>query len=426
MHVGQIMAKKKSKKTASRRAASKPRRSAKAKKLTRTQARAILAKASKPKGRKPRRVRISSAALSRRTAKAAGKRAKHTPAGLRKSSTPPLAPGQLPPPMQLMQMLMGFMVTKGISAAAKLGIADQLAAGPRYYVALASALGVDNKALHRLMRGLSSVGVFTETAPGTYGLTPISNLLRAEVPGSLRSMAVMITTPSHWLPWGKFEETVRKGVSVLEEIFGQPLWEYYRQNTEEAAWFNGAMSDFSSMSAAAVTQAYDFTRFKRIVDIGGGHGFLLTALLRAAPKARGVLFDLPQVVISDKKLPVDVAQRVETSPGDFFRDVPGGGDCYTLKHVIHDWPDVQCRQILQNIRMAMKPGAKVLILDQVMPAGISPHPGFMMDLNMLAMTPGGRERTEGEFRALLSSAGLRLARVIPTPSPVSIVEAIST
>jgi hypothetical protein len=235
-------------------------------------------------------------------------------------------------------MMMGFMVAKAISAAAKLGIADALARGPRYYIALASDVGADQKALHRLMRALASAGVFAETAPGTYALTPLSQLLRSDVPGSQRDMAVMVTTPSHWLPWGRLEDTVRKGVSVLEEVFGQPLWEYYRQNQEEGAIFNAAMTSFSSMTAGAVLQAYDFSGFKRIVDVGGGHGYLLSALLRAAPKAAGVLYDLPQVINSAGAIPKDVSKRIENIGGDFFREVPAEGDCYTIKHIIHDSP----------------------------------------------------------------------------------------
>lgn len=395
-------------------------RKAKSKKLTRAQAKAILAEASNPKGRKPKRERISAAALTRRTGKAAPKPGKKAP-------PPPAADMAVGPEhvQKLFEMMMGFMVTKAISAAAKLGIADALARGPRYYIALASDVGADQKALHRLMRALTSVGLFGETAPGTYTLTPLSHLLRSDVPGSQRDMAVMITSPSHWLPWGRLEDTIRKGVSVLEEVFGQPLWEYYRQNEAEGAVFNAAMTSFSAATAGALLQAYDFSGFSRIVDVGGGHGYLLSSVLRAAPRAKGVLYDLPQVINSSGAIPKDVAKRIEAIGGDFFREVPAEGDCYILKHIIHDWPDVQCRTILTNIRRAMKPDASVLILDQVLPGETSPHPGFLMDMNMLAMTPGGCERNEKEFRDLLLSSGLKLKRVIATQSPVSIIEGVA-
>jgi len=393
----------------------------KAKKLTKAQARAILeaAKAG-AKGVKPKRERISHLALSRRTSKADSARPK---AG--RSARPALnLPNDPEAPMKLMQILMGFMVSKAISAAAKLGIPDELANGPRYYIALASAVGADQKALHRLMRALTSLGVFAEVEPGTYALTPMSQMLRADVPGSLRAMAVMITTPSHWLPWGRLEDTLRKGISVADDVFGKPFWDYLKDNAEDAGWFNDAMTSFSGMSAHAVAEAYDFKGVKKIVDVGGGHGFFLSTLLRAARGAEGVLYDLPQVIQTLPRLADDVAKRITADSGDFFRAVPEGGDLYTLKHIIHDWADDQCRQILTNIRNVMADGGKVLIVDAVLPVDCAQNPGFLMDMNMLAMTPGGCERTEKQFKDLCTASGLKLTRIIPTPSPVSIVEAV--
>ena len=331
---------------------------------------------------------------------------------------------QPPPPMQLMQMVMGFMLSKSISAAAKLGLADHLAGGPLYYTDLAAVAGLDQKALHRLMRALASVGVFAETSPGTYGLTPLSQLLRSDVPGSLRNMAVMVTTPSHWLPWGKLEDTIRADISVADSVLGSDIWGYFRENTEEAAWFNGAMTSFSGMTAGAVLEAYDFSRARRIIDVGGGHGFLLSTLLAAAPQATGAVYDLPQVTQTAPSPDPAVADRIEFIGGDFFQFVPVGGDIYTLKHIIHDWPDDQCRTILRNIANSMNSDGKVLILDAVLPDECNPDPGFVMDLNMLAMTPGGCERTAHQFNELVQSSGLRVSRIIQTASPVCVIECV--
>ncbi|MBK9975561.1 MAG: hypothetical protein IPP14_12390 [Planctomycetes bacterium] len=399
----------------------KSKEPSKPKKLSKGQARAILEAAKVgAKGVKPKRERISHLALSRRTTKADSARPK--PAKSTRPAADPARDAQAP--MQLMQMVMGFMVSKAVSAAAKLGIPDELANGPRYYVALASAVGADQKALHRLMRALTSVGVFSEVAPGTYALTPVSNLLRSDVPGSLRAMAVMVTTPSHWLPWGRLEETLRKGISVAEDVFGKPLWDYFKDNHEEAAWFNGAMTSFSGLTASVVAETYDFQGVQKIVDIGGGHGFFLSTLLRKAAGAEGMLYDLPQVIQTMPRLDDDVAKRITADSGDFFRAVPEGGDLYTLKHIIHDWADDQCRQILTNIRNAMVEGGRVLIVNAVLPPQSSPDAGFLMDMNMLAMTPGGCERTEKQFKDLCAASGLKVSRIIPTPSPISIVEAV--
>lgn len=393
----------------------------KARKLTKAQAKAILEAAKQgATGRKPKRERISAQALSRRTGKAAPAR----PAKGKPRPQGPAIKHDPEAPMKLMQMLMGFMVSKALSAAAKLGIPDALADGPRYYTALASAVGADQKALHRLMRALTSLGVFAEVEPGTYALTPMSQMLRADVPGSMRAMAVMITTPSHWLPWGRLEDTLRKGISVADDVFGKPLWDYFKDNEEDARWFNDAMTSFSGMTAQAVAEAYDFRGVKKIVDVGGGHGFFLSTLLRAARGAEGVLYDLPQVIQTLPRLADDVAKRITADSGDFFRAVPEGGDLYTLKHIIHDWADDQCRQILTNIRNVMAEGGRVIILDAVLPPDCPQDPGFLMDMNMLAMTPGGCERTEKQFRDLCAASGLKLTRIIPTPSPVSIVEAV--
>ena len=331
--------------------------------------------------------------------------------------------GQLPPEAQLFQTLFGFMVTRTLSAVAELNVADALRDGPRHYTNLAQAVGADQRSLHRAMRMLASTGVFAEPEPGIFALTPVSDLLRSNVPGSMRDMAVMITAESHWLPWGQFTDTLRSGRSGPQHAFGTDVFSWFQRAENKDQWelFNAAMTSFSSVTGGAVAESYDFGRFNRIVDIGGGHGFLLRTLLAEAPQAKGVLFDLPDVV---KDVTETLDGRIECIGGDFFQSVPAGADCYTMKHIIHDWSDEDCRMLLGNVAQVMEPAGKVLVFETVMPETPEPHPAKFMDLNMLAMTEGGSERTEKEFAGLFESAGLRLQAIYPTKSPVSVIEAV--
>ncbi len=333
------------------------------------------------------------------------------------------AANEMPPQALVMQALFGFMVTRCLSAVAALGVPDALNDGPLYYTDLAQATGTDQKALHRVMRMLSGVGIFAEPEPGRYALTPASQLLRSDVPGSMRDMAVMITSASHWLPWGRMEDVLRTGVSGPQHEFGTDVFTWFQQDANHDQWviFNAAMTSFSSGVSHAVADAFDVSRFTRLVDIGGGHGYLLKTMLEKAPRATGTLFDLPGVVDADdaKRL----GPRIQRVGGSFFTEVPAGGDCYTLKHIIHDWSDEQCVAILLNVARAMQPTGTVLIIELVMPEDGGPHPAKFMDVNMLAMTEGGCERTARQYAELLQKAGLRLVKIHPTPSPVSIVEA---
>jgi hypothetical protein len=326
----------------------------------------------------------------------------------------------IPPDAQIMQAMFGLMVTKALAAAAVIGVADALEAGPLYYTDLARKVGADQRALHRTLRMLTSVGIFDEPSPGTYANNPPSDLLRAAHPASLRNMAVMIASESHWLPWGRYEDTVRSGRSGPQHAFGEDIFTWFQRSENQGQWrvFNDAMTSFSSMVGPAVARAYDFTPFRTIVDVGGGHGALLREILSRAPDAVGVICDLPGVVRGADTM----GGRITVAGGNFFEAVPAGGDCYTLKHIIHDWSDEQAAAILANIAKVMKPDARVLVIETVMPESRGPHPAKFMDVNMLAMTEGGCERTEAEFTALFQRAGLRLAAVHPTESPVSIVE----
>jgi hypothetical protein len=319
-----------------------------------------------------------------------------------------------------MQSLFGMMVTKSISAVAALGVPDALGGGPLYYTDLAEAVGADQRALHRVMRMLSGIGIFGETQPGTYSLTPVSDLLRSDVPGSIRGMAVLLTARSHWEPWGRLDDVLRTGESGPQHAFGTDVFTWFQAADNKAEWeiFNAAMTSFSMGTAHAVATSVDFSGFKVIIDVGGGHGYLLNTILATAPGAQGTVYDLPGVV--DGAPPMD---RIEFVGGDFFKGVPAGGDCYVLKHIIHDWSDAQCVTILSNIARAMAANGRLFVIEAVMPESPDAHPAKFMDVNMLAMTEGGCERTEKEYAALFRKAGVKLVQVHPTQSPVSVVEA---
>jgi hypothetical protein len=313
------------------------------------------------------------------------------------------------------------MMTKGVAAAASLNVADALKDGPLYYVDLAKKVSADQRALHRTLRMLSSIGIFSEPEPGKFANNPASDLLRADHPQSLRGLAVMITSESHWQPWGRFEDTVRTGMSGPRHAFGEDIFSWFQreENRIQAEIFNAAMTSFSLSTAPLVAQTYDFSRFKRIVDIGGGHGHMLKTVLETAPNASGVLYDLPKVVEGADAF----GGRIERVGGDFFQSVPEGGDCYIMKHIIHDWSDEHCRVLLGNIAKAMDPAGVVLAVEVVMPETPEPHPAKFADVNMLAMTEGGCERTEKEFAELFQSSGLKLKATHPTPMDVCVIEA---
>jgi len=273
------------------------------------------------------------------------------------------------------------------------------------------------------MRTFVSVGVFAEPEPGTYALTDLSELLRSDGPASMRDLAVMLTAGSHWQAMGRFSDTLRTGDSGAQHALGTDVFSWFQRTENKAEWdlFNAAMTSFSSGTSLAVAESYDFTPFGTIVDVGGGHGFLLKTILSNAPPARGVLLDLPGTIAGADL--GEVKDRVETVGQSFFDGVIDGGDCYILKHIIHDWSDDSCRTILGHVAAAMAPTGRVLIVEMVMPTGPEPHPAKLMDITMLAMTEGGQERTEGEYAALCASAGLELVEIHPTQSPVSIIEA---
>ena len=331
----------------------------------------------------------------------------------------------IPPAAALFQMLSGFWLTQAIHVAATLGVADHLADEPRKVEDLAPQVGADEGALYRLLRALASVGIFTEVESRRFALTPMAECLRSDVPGSVRALARLVGTQAWWQAWGELSHSVRTGKTAFEHVHGAPAFKYLEAHPDLGQMFQDAMTGFVSQTCAAVTAAYDFTTLATVVDVGGGHGALMSSILQASPKTTGIVFDLPHVVEGAKGTlaALGLTPRCECVGGDFFVAVPPGADAYVLTSIIHDWDDERSTVILRNCRNAMSSSGKVLLVEMVIPPGDTPFVGKLLDLEMLAV-PGGRERTADEYRALLSTAGLQLSRIVPTEAPSSIIEAI--
>lgn len=312
-----------------------------------------------------------------------------------------------------------------VSVAAKLRIADHLATQPRHVAELAELTQTHAPSLYRLLRALASAEVFAEQADGRFGLTPIGELLRTGVPHSQRGVADYCGSEWSWKPWGDLLGSVRTGRTAFDHVYGEPVFDYLGKHPDESAVFNEGMTGFSTAAAQAVVQTYDFSVFRTIVDIGGGHGALLTAILNQHPGLQGIVFDSPDVVAGavSPLTEAGLAHRCQVQGGDFFQAVPTGGDCYIMKHIIHDWNDDRAQRILQNCRAAISANGKLLITEMVIPPGNTPAIGKWLDLEMLVVA-SGKERTEAEYRTLLANAGFQLTRIIPTSAPVSVIEAI--
>ena len=330
---------------------------------------------------------------------------------------------QLPPQAALLNMIVGFMSSQAIYVAAKLGIADLLKEGDRSVEELARETGTHERSLYRVMRALSSVGIFTEVDARRFALTPLAEPLRRDVPGSLRAMACFMSADWHISPWGDIMHSVETGETSFKHIFGQEYFPYIGKHPEAARVFDDAMTSLSAVAAPAIATAYDFSVFNKIVDVAGGHGLLLSTILRAYPNLQGMLFDVPFVVEAARPLLAaqGVAERCELAAGDFFESVPMGGDAYLMKHIIHDWDDERALKILGNCQRAMKKDGKLLLVELVLPEGDAPSFGKFIDLEMLLFT-GGCERTGEGYRDLLAEAGFELTRIVPTESPYSIIE----
>lgn len=330
-----------------------------------------------------------------------------------------------PHPAQLIVDLgFGFILSGALAAVTELGVADRLAQGPKSPSLLAEELKVDASSLYRALRLLASAGVFTEDTEGRFGLTPAAELLQSQVPGSLRDAVLMLTQKIFWAPAGELTETIRTGETPFARIFGKPFFDYLASDAAAGATFHRGMSSLSDMENGPIARSYDFSPFHKVVDIGGGHGGFLVEVLQSAPKLRGVLFDHSHVLSESRIAKAGLSQSCEHATGDFFQAVPSGADVYVLKRILHDWNDEDCVRILRNCRSAMAQGGRVLVIDTVIPPGNAPHGGKVLDVMMMASLPG-RERTEADFRKLFAQAGLQLSRIIPTPTAMSITEAIA-
>ena len=329
------------------------------------------------------------------------------------------------PEAVLARMIGGFMVTQMIYVAAKFGVADLLKDGPKSIEKLTESTGAHPRALYRLMRGLASTGIFAETDDHRFELTPLAVLLRTEVPGSMRNFALWAGEAFTWRPFGELLHSVRTGEPAFKHVFDIGIMDYLAQNTEASEIFNQVMTERAGPTAAAVCAAYDFSGINKLVDVGGGHGILITTILKANPHLQGVVFDLPSVVegTADIIKREGMADRCEIVPGDFFESVPVVGDAYILSSVIHDWDDDHALEILKNVRQNMPKDGKLLLVEYVIQPGNEPHSGKISDIIML-VTENGLERTEAEFRALLKRAGFKLTSTIQTPSPMSVIESI--
>jgi hypothetical protein len=324
---------------------------------------------------------------------------------------------------KMMQLLSSLWVTHAIGSFARLGLADAMEGGADSAEAIAAPRGLSSDRVYRLLRALSTVGIVTESAGRRFALTPLGQLLTANSPHSMRTSAALLTE-YHADIWGELDGALKGGIA-FEALRGQPLFSWLADNPQEAARFQRMMVEVHSPETPAIVAAYDFSPFTHIIDVGGGHGMLLSAILAAHPGKRCTLFDL--------QAGVEAARRGEGGPlpgvtflaGDVFESVPESGDAYLLRHLLHDYDDADCLRMLGNVRRAMAPDARVLVLEKTVPTDDTPGPGRWLDLHVMLLS-GGRERTVAEYRALFETAGLRLSRVLPTTHPaVDIVEAIA-
>jgi len=333
----------------------------------------------------------------------------------------------LPPQILLYQMATAHYLSRALHLAATLGIADQLKDGPRHSRDLAKATATHAPSLNRVLRLLATAGVVAEQEDGAFALTPIGECLRTDIPGSANAMVKLFAGTRIQDNWKELEYCVQTGEPAMRkkgivDHFSDP-----NRDPDDAANFDAAMADLTRMIAIAVAAAYDFTPFGTLVDVGGGNGALLVGILSANPRLRGVVFDLPSAVERAKRRisESNLGERCQAVGGDFFAEVPTGGDAYILKHVIHDWSDERALTILKNCHRAMGPNGRLLIVEGIYPRrvdqSLQSRGAAANDVNMLVNT-GGRQRSEAEFRSLYAAAGFTVTRIVPTQTRVCVIE----
>ena len=325
-------------------------------------------------------------------------------------------------------LIRSYQLSKMLEITVSIGLADRLNSEPKSAIELASECGANAEMLLRLCRALAAFGIYSVDAAQNITHTPKSRWLRSDANPTLHYAARFWCMPSIWSMWGNFEHAIRTGTPPFEAVHGMPYFEFMGTHTKDAEIFNRYMQHSPDDRHAAVAEAYDFSGAGVVVDVGGGNGALLAAILAGNPTLHGILFDQEAVVADAPGTLQELSARCTVRTGSFFDSVPAGGDIYTMSMILHDWNDEKCHRILANCREAVKPGGRVLIIDRVLDAGgENADPiGFLADMQMMALFPGARERTRSEFAQLLAEAGFAEPRVIPTRSPFSIVEASAT
>lgn len=325
---------------------------------------------------------------------------------------------------KMMQLLSSLWVTQAIGSFARMGLADTMEQGADDAASIAAPRGLNVDRVYRLLRALSTVGIVTEGAGGKFALTPLGRMLTTNAPNSMKTSAELLTEYNGDI-WGKLDGALKGGIA-FEALKGQQLFPWLHANPKEGARFQRMMVEVHSPETPAIVTAYDFSQFKQIVDVGGGHGMLLSAIIAAHPSVQGTLFDLEEGIEAAKRGAGGPLPGVTFVAGDVFTTpVPAGLDAYLFRHLLHDYDDDDCIRMLQNVRKQMRSDSRILVLEKTVPTDDTPGPGRWLDLHVMLLT-GGRERTEDEYRALFARAGLKLARVLPTAHPaVEIIEAVA-
>jgi ubiquinone/menaquinone biosynthesis C-methylase UbiE len=332
---------------------------------------------------------------------------------------------ETPPPLQMLQIISGFWVARCVYILAKLGIADLIKDEPQTAEQLAGVTGTHGPSLFRVLRALAAVGIISQDDQNRFGATALSDMLRSDVPGSLRAFAMTELGEEHYPAWGELLHSVQTGGIAFNKAFGEPVFDFFAAHPENAKIFNDAMSGLTAQANEALHAAYSFAGIKKIMDVGGGHGALIASILQKNPQMKGILFDSPQVIegAGAKIAGSDISDRCELVGSNFFQSVPSGADTIIMKWIIHDWNDQQSVAILKNCHQALPDNGKLILVEAVVPETSEMHFSKFIDLNMLVMT-GGRERTAEEFRRLYEDSGFKLARIVPTESPFSVIEGV--
>lgn len=330
----------------------------------------------------------------------------------------------IPPYLAMMQLLCGKFVSYSLYGIADIGVADHMSSVPASVEELAQKTGSHAPSLYRVMRMLAGFGVFQEFPGKSFTLTELGAILRTDSPASLRHLAMAWGLEFATRGYEHIAHSIRTGQDGITRAYGKHVFEVFAEKPEQAEIFHHAMMNISAVASEAIAEAYDFSSVHRLADVGGGHGMLLAGVLRRNPHLRGVLFDLPEVVETAHGAHLsDLKDRVQIQSGNFFETAPAQCDAYILKHILHDWDDERATLILKTVAGQMEGGSRVLICEAVIGDEPGPSPAKLIDIEMLALTPGGRERTLDEYQVLFAAAGLRLERTVTTGTPFVVMEA---